>query len=1507
MRRGGMFKVAFISALLPMLADGHDEHHHRAPSHPSTPSSTATAAPPTPPAEPQTLIFTHLNPGGLLKNAAHVTSTASEIRTDVLAVSETHIIEAVSTSSSLHDFGIHTWLGAGRPTPAGRRPHASGGVGVGTMTPGFRVKGPQLARSPLGGIAVQVVDKAGLLEPLVIIECYFPPEASVYARDRDPLLLWLVNTYDALAKRHNHIVIATDLNTRLGRAGRRHTEDCDPPESAFARSARTALRARNLAPIHGRTADSVAGFTSRPVATLDGVGSAEVDYILARTDAAWITPVEPLPWGPAPFGASHRAVSARITLPPKAARTAPKPKTPTTARMPLVTDHQAQHGLAVDIVRGLGALPAGRATVADINTVLNAATEAHKLPVGRPRRVYTMRRYNNMLLPSWLVNQLQLRREALHRAAKVPNKAETVAGVRAAFKGARVAARQVIRRRAGVEAEGLERLRSKSQHVMQRELERLMPPDPLAQGPGGCCLNLDETARLHAERCREMRPAPPPGINDPSMRVYVPVATEHPGATGIDAPILPNEVYWAIFPPRWTAPPSRCDQQAGAARCTMCDDEQRRWRHGVSTPGAHPPPVTPVVHTSRACVDIPAETVRFSHPPMGKVEGYRASVSRVIAEALSDVVATGRVPDSFADHVTSLLLKNLKSGNIDVYEYDNYRGITVSTYLDKVLDAVITRRLTHWQHRNGIIQHAQVGFMAGKSAEQHVSTLWEVCNARRHCGQETYILFLDLKKAYDVIHHDTLFSLLSHMGVPDATVNLLRAWAKVRTTRLVINGEASDPIPIEVGVPQGAISSPILFNLFIESLSRYLSALPTYAGVDLYGSIFKHLLYADDLVAMATSPQQLQIVADAISGWCETWGMRANIGGGKTEVMRVAVERGTKCTNDASLPMIVWHGEESAPKIPWVDHYRYLGFALNSALDTYGFSGAQLAMLTSAHERFFRYNIMRPFMSIMLQRQILMTNVLSTTAYLRGVLPLHAPVPDPATGKARADPTARLNSFVRRAGRMILNLPSKAPRPLVYAHLGLAYTEALAAQGRERLLLSAQLSRPSLFSGMLAALAGHNRLQRTILNTAHRARRTEQRRGVAPCVPDSIDRVNLEARRYGVAVGLSLWRREMRDIKGQSFTDRPRPRPRDAVYDALSGLPTAPPDSISADRGLLPISALGAGMRGSLLCIADLPASLSNTIVANALGSAAMHAYPWNDLSDAAACDAGSVAEDDDADDTGDDADAEAEVDRRHRRPCPVCREASDDPVHAFFECPAAQLQVVRQRLELELPVVLSAILATARLPDAAPGGAAAADAAAGVLGALDSDSAEGRAILYRLLCGFPFPAKAVDRAGAPAAYALAAMFDTLTNPTASLRRMARVVVRWAAGHTRRTAAARRSALRDVGAAKWVRVPKALGPGTGGCMGAMVTATTHPPRTFIRWQGPHHDACRLCQGVVGTLVPCDRCDVVQHAARGCKGALRVAPGPGETWMCDDCVNDAQPAAAMLGLPCLQNL
>ena len=1492
-----MYKVAFFSALLPKLANDPVNYYH----HPPGRRTAAAAPPPPPPTEPQSMVLTHLNPGGLLRNAVHVAATAAELHTDVMAVAETHLTEAISTSASLIDFGVHSWLGAGRPTPLDRRPHASGGVGVGTMTSRFRVKEPQLARTPLGGVAVQVVDKAGQLEPLVVIEAYFPPEGSAYVCNREPLLVWLLNTYDTLAKRHKYIVIATDLNARLGRAGRRHTEDSNATGTAFSKNVYAALRARELSPVHGRTAENVAGFTSRPVTCLDGSGTTEVDYIFARTDALWITPIMPRPWGPAPFGASHRAVSARITLPPKAEHAAPKPKAPPAVRMPLVSDHLAQHRLAADIERGLRSLPAGQRTVSKVNAVLNAATEAHKLPTSRPRRVYTMRRYKNMLLPSWLVDQLQLRREALHHASKAHDRAAAVADVHAVFKGAARAARQVARRRAGIEAAGIERLRGKSQHAMQKELERLLPPDPLAQGRGGCCLDLDSTAKLHAERCREARPTAPPGINDPRARAHVPVAVELPGATGLAAPIQPNEVYWAVFPPRWGAPPSRCDSQTGAVHCTMCDDEQRRWLHGVTTPGAHPPPVTPVVHTSRAHVDIPAETMRFSHPPEGDVERYRASVSSVVAEALSEVMATGKVPDSFAEHVTALLLKNLKSGNIDVYEYDNYRGITVSTYLDKVLDAIITRRLTHWQHRNGIIQHAQVGFMAGKSAEQHVSTLWEVCNARRQCGQETYVLFLDLKKAYDVIHHDTLFELLLHMGVPNALVNLLRAWAKVRTTRLVINGEMSDPIPIQVGVPQGAISSPILFNLFIESLSRYLNSMPAYAGVDLFGTVFRHLLYADDLAAMTASAQQLQVVSDAINEWCTTWGMRANIGRGKTEVMRIAVDPSVKCADDATLPAVVWHGEADEPQIPWVDHYRYLGFALNSALDTYGFSVAQLVTLNSAHERFFRYNIMRPFMSVTLQRQMLLTNVLSTTSYLRGVLPLHAPPPDPTTGKVRADPTAKIDTFIRRAARGILRLPPKAPSLLIYAHLGLAYVAAITAQGRERLIHHAQLSRRSLYSDMLAALALHNKRHRTILNTARDRRAKEERQGSAPCAPANVDHVNSEARRYGIAVGLGIGRRSVRDIAPQPFIARPRPRSRHAVFDALCGLPTSPADAIPADHGLLPISALGAGMRGSLICLANLASNMSTVIVANACGAAAMHMYPWTNRNsdDATAPDEAFTASEEDDEEDGNTA---PDVDRYHDRPCPVCLEGNDDPVHAFFECPAAQLQVVRARLELELPVVWGAILEAANRPDAAHGGVAAAAAAGVQLGGLDMSSAESRAILYRLLCGFPFPARVVNRNTAPAAHALAVVFDSLTNPTASLRRMARTVVRWAVGHTRLTAAARLSALRDVGAVKWVRTPRAEGSGTCTQAGAMVTHTTHPPRAFTRWRGHHHDACRMCQGSAGTLIPCARCDVVRHAPYGCKHALSTAPGPGEEWMCGDCVLDAQPLAAMLGLP-----
>ena len=49
-----------------------------------------------------------------------------------------------------------------------------------------------------------------------------------------------------------------------------------------------------------------------------------------------------------------------------------------------------------------------------------------------------------------------------------------------------------------------------------------------------------------------------------------------------------------------------------------------------------------------------------------------------------------------------------------------------------------------------------------------------------------------------------------------------------------MNGKLSWAFLSDKGLPQGDVLSPLLFNLFLESLHRYLRSLPWYSGVTVY-------------------------------------------------------------------------------------------------------------------------------------------------------------------------------------------------------------------------------------------------------------------------------------------------------------------------------------------------------------------------------------------------------------------------------------------------------------------------------------------------------------------------------------------------------------------------------------------------------------------------------------------------------------------------------------------------
>ena len=76
------------------------------------------------------------------------------------------------------------------------------------------------------------------------------------------------------------------------------------------------------------------------------------------------------------------------------------------------------------------------------------------------------------------------------------------------------------------------------------------------------------------------------------------------------------------------------------------------------------------------------------------------------------------------------------------------------------------------------------------------------------------------------------------------------------TSKLILNGMPDREWQVKRGVRQGAVSSPLLFNLIPEQLTRRLKRHGT--GLKLQGlERINCLLYADDLVLLADTRHNL--------------------------------------------------------------------------------------------------------------------------------------------------------------------------------------------------------------------------------------------------------------------------------------------------------------------------------------------------------------------------------------------------------------------------------------------------------------------------------------------------------------------------------------------------------------------------------------------------------------------------------------------------------------------------
>ena len=208
-----------------------------------------------------------------------------------------------------------------------------------------------------------------------------------------------------------------------------------------------------------------------------------------------------------------------------------------------------------------------------------------------------------------------------------------------------------------------------------------------------------------------------------------------------------------------------------------------------------------------------------------------------------------------------LIFPLFKGGPISARtDVGKYRGITLLSIIGKIYTDFLNQRVSLWMEKECILSDEQAGFRRARSTVDQLFILTETIKCNR--PQKTYCAFIDIAKAYDRVWRDGLWHKLWEAGVKGKMWRILKNIYKQVKSSVMLGKYRTDFFLIEVGLRQGCLLSPILFDLFIDDLVKEINALGK--GVQCGQKKLSILLFADDIVLLANSPEDLQLMLDTI-------------------------------------------------------------------------------------------------------------------------------------------------------------------------------------------------------------------------------------------------------------------------------------------------------------------------------------------------------------------------------------------------------------------------------------------------------------------------------------------------------------------------------------------------------------------------------------------------------------------------------------------------------------------
>ena len=277
-----------------------------------------------------------------------------------------------------------------------------------------------------------------------------------------------------------------------------------------------------------------------------------------------------------------------------------------------------------------------------------------------------------------------------------------------------------------------------------------------------------------------------------------------------------------------------------------------------------------------------------------------------LCELINKSLLEGTVPKEWLkSHVTPVFKSK------DAQNVQNYRPISLLSIVSKMTERCIYNKIFPLLSDN--LHKLQHGFINGRSTCTQLSAFIHNVSSQMDIGEQVDVIYMDFSKAFDSVPHNLLIHKLEIHGIGGSLLQWFKSYLSDRQQRVVLDGHASDWLPVLSGVPQGSILGPFLFLIYINDLPDVVN----FSQVALFADDTK--LYSK--IRNSNDFLKIQHDLNSLYQWSKKWQLSFNAS--KCKVMSI-----TRSVNPLLFDYLL-----NGDKLDRIDEIADLGVTLGTKLN----------------------------------------------------------------------------------------------------------------------------------------------------------------------------------------------------------------------------------------------------------------------------------------------------------------------------------------------------------------------------------------------------------------------------------------------------------------------------------------------------------------------------------------------------------------------------------------------